>query len=32
MNPTAALATLEERISVMNDEDRVRNLQNAYGY
>ena len=32
MNPTAALAALEQRISVMNDEDKVRNLQNAYGY
>ena len=32
MNPAATLATLEERISVMNDEDQVRNLQNAYGY
>ena len=32
MNPAAALAALEERISVMNDEDQVRNLQNAYGY
>ena len=32
MNPTTALATLERRISVMNDEDNVRNLQNAYGY
>ena len=26
------LAALEQRISVMNDEDKVRNLQNAYGY
>ncbi len=26
------LAGLEQRIGVMNDEDQVRNLQNAYGY
>ena len=32
MNPSTALAALEQRISVMNDEDKVRNLQNAYGY
>ena len=32
MNPATALAALEQRISVMNDEDKVRNLQNAYGY
>src|SRR5206468_1602655 len=32
MNPATALAVLERRISVMNDEDKVRNLQNAYGY
>ena len=36
MNPAPALAalvsTLEQRISAMNDEDKVRNLQNAYGY
>ena len=32
MNPVTALAALEQRISVMNDEDKVRNLQNAYGY
>jgi SnoaL-like protein len=32
MNPAATLATLEERISVMNDEDQLRNLQHAYGY
>jgi hypothetical protein len=32
MNPSTALAALEQRIWVMNDEDRVRNLQNAYGY
>src|SRR5688572_23851315 len=31
-NPAAALAALEQRISVMNEEDKVRNLQNAYGY
>jgi hypothetical protein len=32
MNPASALAALEQRISLMNDEDQVRNLQNAYGY
>jgi hypothetical protein len=32
MNPAVALAALEQRIAVMNDEDKVRNLQNAYGY
>jgi hypothetical protein len=32
MNPVTALAALEQRIAVMNDEDKVRNLQNAYGY
>jgi hypothetical protein len=36
MNPASLfageLAALEQRISVMNDEDKVRNLQNAYGY
>ena len=32
MNPATALAALEQRIAVMNDEDKVRNLQNAYGY
>jgi SnoaL-like domain len=32
MNPSTALAALEQRISVMNDEDKVRILQNAYGY
>jgi len=32
MNPAAALTALEQRISVMNDEDKVRNLQHAYGY
>ena len=32
MNPAAALSALEQRIAVMNDEDKVRNLQNAYGY
>jgi hypothetical protein len=37
--PTAAkiperafLASLDRRIAAMNDEDKVRNLQNAYGY
>jgi hypothetical protein len=32
MNPATALTALEQRIAVMNDEDKVRNLQNAYGY
>ena len=32
MNPATTLASLEQRISMMNDEDKVRNLQNAYGY
>ena len=32
MDPPTALAALEQRISVMNEEDKVRNLQNAYGY
>jgi hypothetical protein len=32
MNPAVALSALEQRIAVMNDEDKVRNLQNAYGY
>ena len=32
MNPATALTALERRISVMNEEDKVRNLQNAYGY
>ena len=32
MNPATTLAALEQRISVMNEEDKVRNLQNAYGY
>src|SRR5688572_30705480 len=32
MDVPAALAALEQRISVMNDEDKVRNLQHAYGY
>ena len=31
-NPVERLAELEERIALMNDEDQVRNLQNAYGY
>ena len=31
-HPAELLATLERRIATMNDEDRVRNLQNAYGY
>ncbi len=30
--PATALAALEQRIAAMNDEDKVRNLQNAYGY
>jgi hypothetical protein len=29
---TATLAQLETRIAVLNDEDAVRNVQNAYGY
>src|SRR5690348_13581862 len=32
MNPAVALTALEQRIAVMNDEDKVRNLQHAYGY
>src|ERR1043166_3858258 len=32
MNPPTALPSLEQRIGVRNDEDKVRNLQNAYGY
>jgi len=32
MNPAVALTALEQRITVMNEEDKVRNLQNAYGY
>jgi hypothetical protein len=32
MTLPAALSALEQRIAVMNDEDKVRNLQNAYGY
>jgi hypothetical protein len=32
MDPASELAALERRIAVMNDEDKVRNLQNAYGY
>ncbi|HEX5108759.1 MAG TPA: nuclear transport factor 2 family protein [Vicinamibacterales bacterium] len=32
MDPATALAALEQRILAMNDEDKVRNLQNAYGY
>lgn len=31
-DPAAHLTGLEERIAAMNDEDQVRNLQNAYGY
>ena len=30
--PAAALAALNRRIQAMNDEDKVANLQNAYGY
>jgi len=30
--PAAALASLNRRIQAMNDEDKVANLQNAYGY
>jgi hypothetical protein len=32
INTATALAALEQRIAAMNDEDKVRNLQNAYGY
>lgn len=31
-DPAARLDSLERRIAAMNDEDQVRNLQNAYGY
>jgi hypothetical protein len=31
-NPAATLTALEQRIAAMNEEDKVRNLQNAYGY
>jgi len=31
-DPATRLAGLERRIAIMNDEDAVRNLQNAYGY
>jgi hypothetical protein len=30
--PAAALAALNRRIQAMNDEDKIANLQNAYGY
>lgn len=29
---TSTLRTIEQRVMVMNEEDSVRNLQNAYGY
>ena len=32
MDPATTLAALDQRIAVMNEEDKVRNLQNAYGY
>ncbi len=32
VNLSAMLGALEQRIAVMNDEDKLRNLQNAYGY
>ena len=32
MDPAATLVALDQRIAVMNEEDKVRNLQNAYGY
>ena len=32
MNPATALARLETRISALNGEDGVRNLQDAYGF
>ena len=31
-DPVVRLAGLEQRVTVMNDEDHIRNLQNAYGY
>jgi len=31
-SPAERLGVLEQRLSAMNDEDKVRNLQNAYGY
>lgn len=31
-SPATALATLNKRITAMNDEDKVANLQNVYGY
>jgi hypothetical protein len=31
-DPAERLAALEQRIGALNDEDQVRNLQNAYGY
>src|SRR5690606_11684728 len=31
-DPETRLEGLEQRIRVLNEEDRVRNLQNAYGY
>jgi hypothetical protein len=31
-SPAVRLAAIERRVSAMNDEDKVRNLQNAYGY
>ncbi|HEX6992725.1 MAG TPA: nuclear transport factor 2 family protein [Gammaproteobacteria bacterium] len=31
-DPETRLAALEQRIAALNDEDQVRNLQNAYGY
>ena len=32
MKPATTLTALEQRIAAMNEEDQVRNLQNAYGY
>ena len=32
LNPDRYIAVLEQHIAVLNDEDQVRNLQNAYGY
>ena len=29
---SATLAALQQRVDVLNDEDRIRNLQSAYGY
>jgi hypothetical protein len=31
-SPVSALAALDKRIAALNDEDNIRNLQNAFGY